>query len=312
MTSLSSASGRRHAVAAAAAVLAGAALFAGTAPAQAHQGRPTGTHAHPRPHTGTHAHRVDYVALGDSYASAPGVPDQVDATCLRSSANYPSLVARATGAKLTDVTCSGATTADMTGPQGTVAPQLDALERGTDLVTLTVGGNDIGFTTVLGTCAKLSASDPAGAPCAEHLTSTGTDQVTGAINASAPKVAEVLRRIHRRAPHARVVLVGYPDLFPEDGVACTSATVPLAAGDFPYLRDKEKELNAMLAREARRGGARYVDTYGPTVGHDLCRPTGTRWIETFAPQPPAAPLHPNAAGESAMAGAVTHSLPGRR
>ncbi|NEA41427.1 SGNH/GDSL hydrolase family protein [Streptomyces sp. SID11385] len=292
--------------------MAGAALFAGTAPAHAHQGRPTGTPAHSRPHTGAHAHRVDYVALGDSYASAPGVPDQVDATCLRSSANYPSLVARATGAHLTDVTCSGATTADMAGPQGTVAPQLDALDRGTDLVTLTIGGNDIGFTTVLGTCAKLSASDPAGAPCADYLTSTGTDQVTEAIDASAPKVADVLRRVHRRAPHADVVVVGYPDLFPEDGVACTSATVPLGAGDFPYLRDKEKELNAMLAREARRGGARYVNTYAPTVGHDLCRPAGARWIETFAPQPPAAPLHPNAAGESAMAGAVAHSLRGRR
>ncbi|MER6436062.1 SGNH/GDSL hydrolase family protein [Streptomyces sp. NPDC001185] len=253
-------------------------------------------------------HRVDYVALGDSYASAPLVPDQVDPTCLRSSHNYPSLVAGWTAATLTDVSCSGATTADMTAAQGTAPAQFAALRRGTDLVTVTIGGNDIGFSTVLGTCARVTATDPAGAPCRAHFTSTGSDTVTDSIARTAPKVAQVLRGIHHRAPHARVVVVGYPDLFPDDGVGCTSAKVPLAAGDFSYLRDKEKELNAMLARQARRNGARYVDTYAPTVGHDLCRPVANRWIETFAPDSPAAPVHPNAAGESAMAGAVERGL----
>ncbi|MGV9708996.1 SGNH/GDSL hydrolase family protein [Streptomyces sp. NPDC003483] len=253
-------------------------------------------------------HRVDYVALGDSYASAPLVPDQVDPTCLRSSHNYPSLVAGSTAATLTDVSCSGATTADMTAAQGTAPAQFAALGRGTDLVTVTIGGNDIGFSTVLGTCAQVTATDPAGAPCRTHFTGTGTDTVTESIARTAPKVAQVLRGIHHRAPHARVVVVGYPDLFPDDGVGCTSAKVPLAAGDFSYLRDKEKELNAMLARQARRNGAQYVNTYAPTVGHDLCRPAANRWIETFAPDSPAAPVHPNAAGESAMAGAVERGL----
>ncbi|MEV7080920.1 SGNH/GDSL hydrolase family protein [Streptomyces sp. NPDC093516] len=253
----------------------------------------------------TGRHQVDYVALGDSYASAPVVPTQVDATCLRSSQNYPSLVAQSRSATLTDVSCSGATTEDMTVSQKEgVAPQLDALNRGTDLVTLTIGGNDIGFTTVLGTCAQLTSGDPTGTPCRTHFASTGTDQITGVIKQTGPKVAAVLRGIHQRAPHARVVVVGYPDLFPDDGVGCTSKTVPLAMGDFAWLRDKEKELNDMLAREARHGGAQYVNTYGPTVGHDLCKPTGERWIETFAPETPAAPVHPNAAGESAMATAV--------
>ncbi|GGM25098.1 lipase [Streptomyces fumigatiscleroticus] len=254
-------------------------------------------------------HRVDYVALGDSYASAPLVPTQVDPTCLRSDQNYPSLVARARSAALTDVTCSGATTADMTASQTEGVPaQLDALDRGTDLVTLTVGGNDIGFSTVLGTCVQLMSGDPAGAPCQTHFAGTGADQITDAIDQTGPKVAAVLRSVHQRAPHARVVVVGYPDLFPDDGVGCTSKTVPLAAGDFAWLRDKEKELNAMLARQARHGGARYVNTYAPTVGHDLCKPTGERWIETFAPETPAAPVHPNAVGESTMAGAVESAL----
>ncbi|WEP00943.2 SGNH/GDSL hydrolase family protein (plasmid) [Streptomyces sp. FXJ1.172] len=253
-------------------------------------------------------HEVDYVALGDSYASAPLVPTQVDAKCLRSNQNYPSLVARSRAATLTDVSCSGATTADMTVTRNGVSPQLDALGRGTDLVTVTIGGNDIGFSTVLGTCVQLMSTDAPGAPCRSHFAGTGTDQVSDAIVRTAPKVATVLRDIHRRAPHARVVLVGYPDLFPEDGVGCTSKSVPLAAGDFAWLRDKEKELNGMLARQARHNRAQYVNTYTPTVGHDLCRPTGERWIETFAPQTPAAPVHPNATGEGAMARAVENAL----
>ncbi|MGW1623832.1 SGNH/GDSL hydrolase family protein [Streptomyces sp. NPDC002172] len=253
--------------------------------------------------------RVDYVALGDSYASAPLVPTQVDAICLRSSQNYPSLVAQSRGATLTDVSCSGATTADMGASQTDGVPaQLDALNRGTDLATVTIGGNDIGFSTVLGTCAQLTATDPTGTPCQAHFTGTGTDQISDAIGQTAPEVAKVLRAVHHRAPHAEIVVVGYPDLFPDDGVGCTSKTVPLATGDFAWVRDKEKELNAMLARQARKSGARYVNTYTPTIGHDLCKPTGERWIETFAPETPAAPVHPNAAGESAMATAVVNTL----
>jgi hypothetical protein len=105
------------------------------------------------------------------------------------------------------------------------------------------------------------------------------------------------------------VVVGYPDLLPDDGVGCTSAAVPFAAGDFAYLRDTEKALNTMLAKQAARGGARYVDTYGPTVGHDMCKPPAERWIESLQPASAAAPAHPNAAGEQAMATAVEHALP---
>jgi hypothetical protein len=97
-------------------------------------------------------------------------------------------------------------------------------------------------------------------------------QLGDRIEATAPKVAEVIRGIHRRPPYAQVVVVGYPDLFPDDGAGCTSSSVPFAAGDFTYLRDTEKPLNTMLAAQARKANARYVDTCTPTVGHDMCRP----------------------------------------
>ncbi|MFJ2952744.1 SGNH/GDSL hydrolase family protein [Streptomyces sp. NPDC087226] len=254
------------------------------------------------------ARGLDYVALGDSYASAPGVPTQVDAECARSSSNYPSLVAVSRGARLTDVSCAGATTADLATGQNGGAPQFDALGRRTDLVTVSIGGNDVGFTTVLGTCARLAATDPAGTPCRTHFTGGGTDELQEAVAATGPRITQVLKEVRERAPRAKVVVVGYPSLFPDDGVGCTSPAVPFAAGDFAYLRDTTKALNTMLERRARQSGAAYADTYTPTVGHDMCAPTGERWIESLAPETPAAPAHPNAQGEGAMAKAVQRVL----
>jgi lysophospholipase L1-like esterase len=254
------------------------------------------------------ARTVNYVALGDSYASGPGIPTQVDATCARSDQNYPSLLAAAKNWQLTDVSCSGATTTALAGPQGSQPPQLDALGADTDVVTLTIGGNDIGFSSNLATCAGLTSKDPTGSPCRTFFTSDGTDQLEQRVNDTAPKIAAALDAVRQRAPHAKVLVVGYPDLFPDDGVGCTSSAVPLAAGDFAYLRDTEKKLNAMLASQASANGAGYVDTYTPTVGHDMCKPAGERWIEPLVAPAPAAPAHPNAQGQQAMAAAVEHAL----
>ncbi|MEV0739095.1 SGNH/GDSL hydrolase family protein [Streptomyces sp. NPDC050549] len=254
------------------------------------------------------AHTVNYVALGDSYASGRGIPTQVDATCARSDQNCPSLLAAARNWQLTDVSCSGATTAALAGPQGSKAPQPDAPGADTDVVTLTIGGNDIGFSGNLATCAGLTSKNPTGNPCQTFFTSDGTDRPAQRVDDTAPKIAAALDAVHERAPRARVVVVGYPDLFPDDGVGCTSSAVPLAAGDFAYLRDTEKKLNAMIAGQASAHGAAYVDTYTPTVGHDMCKPAGERWIEPLVAATPTAPAHPNAQGQQAMAATVERAV----
>ena len=257
----------------------------------------------------------EYVALGDSYTSGPLIPRQVDANCARSDHNYPSIVAARLGAApFKDVSCAGATTDNMWKPQGTNGPQLDAVRRNTDLVTVQIGGNDIGFGSIIATCAQLAAQDPSGDPCRRHYDASGVDQLSVAIARTAPRIAQVLRAVRDRAPHARVLVVGYPDLLPDDGSGCAPA-VPFAAQDFPYLRDTEKHLNLMLRLVARWNGAEYVDTYGPTIGHDMCKAPADRWIEPLQPASPAAPAHPNAKGEEAMAVAVYQRLgrgPGRR
>ncbi|MEU8034022.1 SGNH/GDSL hydrolase family protein [Streptomyces sp. NPDC049099] len=286
--------GRRR-VAVLGTALGGCALVAAaTAPAAAH---PAG-----------HGRDLDYVALGDSYTSGPGIPRQVDAGCARSDHNYPSLVAaQRQVTAFTDVSCAGATTAQMWQAQGTNPPQLDALGRDTDLVTVQIGGNDVGFGSIMTTCARLAGQDPTGNPCERSYEASGYDELALAVLRTAPKVDRVLRAVHARAPHARVVVVGYPDLLPDDGSGCFPQ-VPFAQQDFAYLRDTEKRLNLMLRVVAGLNRAEYVDTYGPTVGHDMCKAPADRWIEPLQPASPAAPAHPNATGEQAMAQAVLGRL----
>lgn len=251
-----------------------------------------------------------YVALGDSYTSGPLIPVQTGLPpgCLRSNRNYPSLVAQTFGVSdFRDVSCSGATTMDLRDSQrvtlGVNPPQFDALDEEVELVSLGIGGNDIGFGQIINQCVARSSRNLRGAACQDFFTSGGTDQLAERIDATAPKIAAALAEIERRSPDARVLLVGYPAILPDEGPGCFPV-VPFSPGDVAYLRDTEKRLNAMLADEADRADADYVDTYDPTIGHDICQPPGRKWIEGLVPTAPAAPLHPNALGMTAIAGAV--------
>jgi GDSL-like Lipase/Acylhydrolase family len=120
-------------------------------------------------------------------------------------------------------------------------------------------------------------------------------------------VDRALQVIHHRAPHARVLLVGYPVVAPAAGVGCLPQ-LPIDDSDLAYLRDLQQRLNAMLAAAAARGGAGYVDTYTPSIGHDPCQLDGVKWIEGIIPEDPAAALHPNLRGQVAMARAVLDRL----
>ncbi|MEV0269973.1 SGNH/GDSL hydrolase family protein [Hamadaea sp. NPDC050747] len=254
-----------------------------------------------------------YVALGDSFTSGPLIPTQVDLNCVRSDRNYPHLVRSAIGSSaFTDVSCGGATTGDILNPSDgqlgiTVPAQLAAVTADTALVTVGIGGNDIGFSGIIEDCVSASYAKPFGSPCKDKYTAGGTDQLLTRITATASKVAAVLQAVHQAAPNARVVVVGYPVIVPDSGYGCFPA-VPLAFGDVPYLRSTEKSLNSMLRTTAAANGASYVDTYTPTIGHDVCKSSGTRWVEGLIPTVAAAPFHPNAGGEQAMATAVRAAL----
>jgi lysophospholipase L1-like esterase len=256
-----------------------------------------------------------YVALGDSYTAGPLIPTQVDANCLRSNHNYPSLIAASAGSSpFVDVSCSGATTGDIlnagTGELGLPVPaQLSAVTSATALVTVEIGGNDIGFSGIIQECAQDSLSNPLGSPCKDKYTAGGTDQLQARINATAPKVTSVLNAVHAAAPAARVVVLGYPAILPDTGYGCWPV-VPIAYNDVPYLRKTEKSLNSMLASVAAAGNATYADVYTPSIGHDACKSSSVRWVEGLYPQNSAAPFHPNATGEAGMATAILAKLNG--
>jgi lysophospholipase L1-like esterase len=254
-----------------------------------------------------------YVALGDSFTSGPLIPTQVDLNCVRSNRNYPSLVAASIGSSsFTDVSCGGATTADILNPQtgqlgAQVPPQINAVTAATALVTVQISGNDIGFSSIISTCAQDSLSNPLGSPCRNRYTAGGTDQLQARIAAAAPRVATVLQRVRAAAPDARVAVVGYPVILPDSGSGCWPV-VPIAYADVPYLRGVERSLNAMLSSTAAANGATYVDTYTPSIGRDACKGASVRWVEGLIPGNAAAPFHPNARGEQGMASAVVAGL----
>ena len=209
-----------------------------------------------------------------------------------------------------DVTCSGATTAEMTKAQGSInPPQFNALSADTDLVTLTLGGNDIGFSNIITTCVVDGLSNPTGSPCKADFNSSGSDAVNTRINAASTKLATTLAGIRARAPKARVLVVGYPSLVPDSGESCRPA-VPFADGDVPYLRDAEKKLNAALETQAKSAGDEYVDTYTFTIGHDMCQTNDSeRWIEPLDTK--LKPAHPNWTGQVAMFWEVYPKLTGQ-
>lgn len=149
--------------------------------------------------TATAVEPIDYVALGDSSAAGPLIPVQESIACTRSTKNWPKVAAAALGAELTDVTCSGAVTDDMTGKQfGFVPPQFNALKTDTDLVTIAIGANDISLGTVVPSCIN-PFPEPAGTSCKARFTSGGKDELAQRIAATAPKIGAVLDGIHQRS-----------------------------------------------------------------------------------------------------------------
>jgi lysophospholipase L1-like esterase len=271
------------------AVVAVAAVFAGTA-----QGAPR------------------YTALGDSYAAGPLIPLPLSPFgCLKSSNNYGRIAQRTLAyAEYRDATCSGAETEDMTQPQnvspGPNPPQFDSLSADNRLVTVTIGGNDIGFSSIAEDCVSIV---PFGSPCKDQYTQGGQDEISRRIAETAPKVDAVLQGIRARtSTTTRILVVNYSAIFPHTGNGCYPR-MPVARGDVAWLRSKQVELNTMLANRAAANGAGVVDVYAASDGRDACASSTTRWVEPYIPANAAAPLHPNLRGMQAMAGMVVAAAP---
>ncbi|MFI6866864.1 SGNH/GDSL hydrolase family protein [Nocardia sp. NPDC050406] len=224
-----------------------------------------------------------YVALGDSSAAVgsvdrlqPGSPR----FCSRAADNYPSVLAHMLKvAEFADMSCSSARTEHMTTPQtgrgGTAnPPQFDALTADTDLVTVTLGANDIGTINV-------------------NVISDAQRELIR------QRVGAVLDEIHRRAPRATVVLTAYLRYFPPGG-GCHGF----------FDQGGQQRLTDTLRATADAHEARFVDVFAAT-GHDMCQPPGANWVNGPSPDTRTVPLHANVAGQAYLATAIAAALPDR-
>ncbi len=240
---------------------------------------------------------LNYVALGDSYTADPGVSGLAPGSsilCLQSSADYPHQVGAAKGDATTDASCSGATSSNMTSSQYPgVPPQFDALSSSTNVVTVGIGGNDNNlFLGALIACGITDIADflNIGAPCQAIFGNTFANAVSG----DASTIAGVIQGIHARAPHAKVFVVGYPDILPQSGHCYP--TMPLTTGDTAYLNGVEKDLNSMLASESAGNGATFVDTFTASIGHDACKSGSAQWVNPIIATNGGISVHPTPKG----------------
>jgi lysophospholipase L1-like esterase len=259
----------------------------------------------PSPTNGQPVKQLNYVAMGDSVAAAPGVPEPAPPPgCQKSTNNYPSVLARRIKrANFTDVTCSGATTADITSRAqltsgGAVPRQIDALSANSTLVTITIGGNDVGLAADATQCWSDS---PDVSPCADRFTADGVDSIAAAINAQVPVWGVMVDDVRAKAPRARIILVGYPTYIRPGG--CFPEQ-PVAPKDADYFQSKVNQLDDREKQLAADKGINYFDTRPLSVNHDMCAPPNQRYIEGFLTANPGAPLHPNGMGAAAIGDAL--------
>ena len=237
-----------------------------------------------------------YAALGSSFAAGPRIPPNQGGACLRSNSNYAHLVAKALDLKLTDVSCSGAYASGLNLPSLDGTPsQLSSVTGTTRLVTVTAGGNDIGYAAAITTC---TASARLGKSCLAGGTLLARSEK--ALAALRPTLMKLLAGVHSLAPKAQVYVLSYLAIFPADGVPCPP-DVPLLAADDRALTALGLQLRDAIRSAALDGKAHFVDAYTAGLAHSACAPPAQRWVEGAKQVLPAFQYHPNARGMAAVA-----------
>lgn len=227
----------------------------------------------------------EYVALGDSYTSGGYLGAETGpAGCLQTDGNYPHLLAKALDLELSDASCGGAAPKHLEQPQliggELVSPQLDAVTENTRLVTLSIGGNLDGiFSTVVVKCVNLGGQSPGDEPCSD-LAEKNAVKLARLFDQIADDVHDAVGEILERAPEARVVVVGYPQIVPATGWC---PALPLAPADYGVAREVFSKVTAALEEGADEADAEYVDVWSATQGHDIC--AGDPWAAGAAPDP---------------------------
>jgi lysophospholipase L1-like esterase len=294
---------------------------------------------------------LNYVALGDSYAAGFGLTPPTGAPvpgCAQAASDYPHQVAAALGLNLTDASCTGARTIDIMTPQvtpaGTAPAQIDAVTSSTDVVTVTIGGNDLGFSSIIGACAAASPVgpllsnplnlNPPPTSCAAQFQQGGVDQLAVLLQSVVkPALASTFAAIRAKAPHATIIVVGYPALFPDAANTPTQGcftplvdfttspptllgdAYPFANADVPYLYGTEMALNDVIQSQAGAIDATFLPLMSQTVANTPCAHNPKEQINGLAITSLTPPLqlafgamHPNTAGATTLTSAVSAAI----
>lgn len=230
-----------------------------------------------------------YTALGDSYSSGVGTRQYYsDGTnCKRSPYAYPVIDAGRLGATLTFAACAGAKI------PGIISGQLGSLNATTRYVTVTAGGNDLGWSSVIIQCAK-----PWPYTCWGHI-----DRAESYIRNTLPgQLDQLYRAIKAKAPNARIVAVGYPRLF--NGEEC-NAIARISPGEQSRLNRAADLLAETTKARAVANGLAFVDARGPYTGHAVC--DDVEWINGTS-WPLGESYHPNRSGQRGYADIVEAAL----
>jgi lysophospholipase L1-like esterase len=218
---------------------------------------------------------TNYVALGDSYSSGTGSSTyDLNSSCQRSTKAYPSIVATAKAYSLNFVACSGAKTTDV------ISSQIGALNTGTNLVTVSAGGNDVGFSSLIVTCTLLGC------------TTDVNNKITW-VNANLGAILDNLyNQIRSHAPNAQVIVLGYPKLFTKTCLGATgiSSSEVTAANNLAVAID-----NVTAARAAAHGFV-YKSAIAQFTNHGVC--ASTSWINGLNLFNSSSSYHPNNSGHS--------------
>jgi len=224
---------------------------------------------------------VRYVALGDSYSSGVGAGSYTSASgaCDRSTNAYSQLWDNANEpASYVSVACSGATTSSV------ISSQLSALSSATTLVSITVGGNDVGFSSTMETCVLESTSS-----CVSAINAGDAkvvSQLPGELNS-------VLGDIAADAPAARVVVLGYPELY---DLSKSSSCIGLSTTDRTDLNAAADQIDSAIQAAAGRYGDTFVDVKARFAGHEIC--DSSSWLHSVNFLDVSESYHPTAAGQS--------------
>ena len=225
---------------------------------------------------------VNYVALGDSYSSGVGSGSYISSSgnCLRSTLAYSQLWANAhSPSSYTSVACSGATTTDV------LNSQLSALSASTNLVSITIGGNDVGFSSVMQTCVLSSDS-----ACLSAI-NTATAQATSILPG---KLATTFSAIRSAAPSARVVVMGYPEFY---DLGNSWICPGLSTTDRTALNKAADTLDSVIQSAATKAGDSYADVKSRFSGHELCD-FFNEWLHSVSVSDVTESYHPTSAGQS--------------